>query len=205
MERGSLSVELFFQQFRYFLVGVLDFVQYDLYQNFMFKNINKLNSNNSIMTNIDNLNRKSIQLKSRLHQKQLEHGTYSFGYSKNDMLNVLNEYKTHKSIFKAASSVGVDGNLAMKWYSEGMRGNPTFRGFYLAIRDINDDSNFIRVEESCNPVVVQDNELDGTYKISQYGDGWSYTTYVDGEKIFIISNELDTLKEKVKAKCLPLD
>ena len=43
------------------------------------------------------------------------------------------------------------------------------------------------------------------YIIAQYGDGWSYKTHVDGEKVFIISNELKTLKEKVKAKHLPLD
>ena len=128
------------------------------------------------MTNIDKLNRKNIQLKSKLHQKQLEHGIYSFGYSKKEMLNVLNAYKTHKSIFKAASSVGVDGNVAMKWYSEGVCGNPTFRGFYLAITDINDDSNLDAAVESDDPV-VKVNEFEGDYRISQYGDGWSYTTY----------------------------
>ena len=156
------------------------------------------------MTNVDKLNRKNVQLRSRLHQKQLEHGIYSFGYSKKEMLNVLNAYKTHKSIFKAASSVDVDGNVAMKWYSEGMRGNPVFRGFYLAIMDINDDSSLDVAVESDDPVAAV-NEFEEDYRISQYGDGWSYTTYVDGEKIFIISNELETLKDKIRAKNLPLD
>jgi hypothetical protein len=156
------------------------------------------------MTNIDYLNRKNIQLNSKLLQKQLKHGNYSFEYSKKEMLEVLGAYKTHKSIFKAASSVNVDPNIAIMWYREGMRGNSLFRGFYLAVNKINDDEVFEGsiVDDDAD---VQINDFDGDYKISQYGDGWSYTTYVNGEKIFIISNELETLKRKVKDKHLPLE
>ena len=84
----------------------------------------------------------------------------------------------------------------MNWYVQGQLGNPKFRGFYLIIRNINDnakDSSF------------QISDLDGDYLISEYGDGWSYKTFVNGEKIFLIANELDDLKKKVKAKHLPLD
>ena len=39
----------------------------------------------------------------------------------------------------------------------------------------------------------------------RYGDGWSYKSYVNGEKIFLIVNELDDLKNKVKSKNLSID
>ena len=161
------------------------------------------------MTDIYNLNRKNNQLKSTLRQNQLKHGTYGFQYYKKEMLEVLNAYKTYNSIFKAASSVGVNPNMAMKWYSEGMSGNPSFRGFYLAVNDINggheraDDT--IKKDLGSVETVSENKNFEGDYKISQYGDGWSYTTYADGEKIFIISNELETLKEKVVSRHLPLD
>ncbi len=161
------------------------------------------------MTDIYNLNRKNNQLKSTLRQNQLKNGTYGFQYFKKEMLEVLNAYKTHKSIFKAASSVGVNPNMAMKWYGEGMAGNPSFRGFYLAVNDINggherDEVTFKKDLESVE-TVSENKNFEGDYKISRYGDGWSYTTYVDGEKIFIISNELETLKEKVISRHLPIE
>ena len=158
----------------------------------------------NVMNSLNQLNRKNNQLKSRLLQRQLMNRTYSFEYSKKEMLDVINAYKTHKSIFKAASSVGVDVGLAMKWYNQGSCGNPAFRGFYLAINDINEGIGLDEPIKS-DDQIIQNKSFDGDYKISQYGDGWSYTTYVDGEKIFIISNELDGLKEKVRARNLPLE
>ena len=52
---------------------------------------------------------------------------------------------------------------------------------------------------------LKDDSCEGSFEISQYGDGWSYKTFRDGEKIFIISNDLETLKNKVRTKHLPLD
>ena len=64
---------------------------------------------------------------------------------------------------------------------------------------IHDDS---QDDENALESIVHDEK---DYIISQYGDGWSYKTFIDGEKIFLISNDLDNLKKKVKAKRLPLD
>ena len=86
----------------------------------------------------------------------------------------------------------------MLW--EGMHGNPLFRGFYLAINELN-KSNGV----SKSIVKEQIEKPTGKYKISRYGDGWSYTTYIGDEKIFLISNDLDKLKMKVKSRNLPLN
>ena len=39
----------------------------------------------------------------------------------------------------------------------------------------------------------------------RYEGGWSYKSYVNGEKIFLIVNELDDLKNMVKSKNLSID
>lgn len=155
------------------------------------------------MNKILTLSKQTNVIKSQLRHDQLKNGTYFYNSFKKEISLILHAYKTQKSIYKAASSVGVDGVVAMKWYSEGMLGNPIFRGFYLGINEINNAPE-PKVEDK---VIKEDNSknFQGDFKISQYGDGWSYTTYVDGEKIFIISNELNTLKEKVKSKKLPLN
>ena len=151
------------------------------------------------------LQERNDSLKSRLTHEQLKHDNFSFEYFKKYSMLILKEYKQHKSIFKAASIVGIDYKMVMEWYVQGQLNNPAFRGFYLLIRELTDDQaveveirNDIEVDENVN-------SLEGDYIISQYGDGWSYKTYVDGEKIFLISNELETLKKKVRDKHLPLD
>jgi hypothetical protein len=138
-----------------------------------------------------------------LHE-QLKYGNYKFRNFKNESLLVLGAYRKHKSIFKAASNVNIDQNIVMDCYIQGLNGNPKFRGFSLAINEINND-NEVNINDE-NSKAIKNNEINVEgCKISQYGDGWSYTTYVDGEKIFIISNELDDLKKKVKDQNLPLD
>ena len=92
-----------------------------------------------------------------------------------------------------------------KWFIQGQLGNPIFKDFYMTIANINNIKN--RYNDSNEPVeeIPVENPIDGQYEISQYGDGWSYKTFVDGEKIFIISDDLKKLKDKVKSKRLPLD
>jgi hypothetical protein len=153
---------------------------------------------------LNKLQKRNNFLKSRLIHEQLKSGNYLSEHFKKYQFEVLNEYKTHKSFFKVASIVGLTQKEIMDWYIQGQCGNPKFRGFFLAINDIN-DGNAREVE--VEPAGVSDPQQcsDGEYMISQYGDGWSYKTYVNGEKIFIISDELENLKRKVKDRHLPLD
>ncbi len=156
-------------------------------------------------TSLDNLEKRNNALKSQLIHEQLKHGYYSSQYFKRYSLTVLNEYKTHRSFFKAASIIKIPLWEIMTWYIQGQRGNPKFRNFYLAVEDINRQNPKDNVAENVISNVKNDFKPDEEYIISKYGDGWSYKTYIDGEKIFIISNELETLKMKVKNKHLPLD
>ncbi len=159
--------------------------------------------NNEI--SLDNLEKRNCVLKSQLIHEQLKYGNYSSQYFKRYGLTVLNEYKTHGSFFKAASIIGIPQRVIMTWYIQGQRGDPEFRNFYLAIEDINRQNQKDDGAENDISDVKMDFKQDGEYIISEYGDGWSYKTYIDGEKIFIISNELETLKMKVRNKRLPLD
>ena len=128
---------------------------------------------------------------------------------------ILEEYKKHNSIWKASSIVGIDYNLAIKWYIQGQCGNPQFRGFYLAVnksygdfvQENNKEINNYAAAGENKEIAIDKNpdEFEEDFIISQYGDGWSYKTFIDGEKIFLISNDLETLKKKVKSKNLPLD
>ena len=154
---------------------------------------------------LNNLQKRSNSLKSQLIHEQLKSGSYLSENFKRYQLDVLREYKTHKSFFKVSSIVGISQKEIMDWYIQGQMGNPNFRGFFLAVNDINNEGTQKEVDNE--PVVdIGLSEFnDGEYVISQYGDGCSYKTYVDGEKIFIISNDLDTLKKKVRDRHLPLD
>jgi hypothetical protein len=153
---------------------------------------------------LNNLQRRNNSLKSQLIHEQLKSGNYSSENFKKYNLIVIKEYKKHKSFFKVASILGITQKEIMNWYIQGQMGNLKFRSFYLAIKDINTENLEENTEE-----IVQDNEInsndDGDYVISPYGDGWSYKTYIDGEKVFLISNELETLKKKVRDKHLPID
>lgn len=143
-----------------------------------------------------NLERKNLNLRLKLTHDQLKHDNYHAEFDKSMILSYINEYKKCKSFFKTSSKTGIDQNVAMNWYIQGQLENPKFRGFYLIIKSINDNDDVSSSESD---------DLGGEYIISEYGDGWSYKTFVNGEKIFLIANELDDLKKKVKAKGLPLD
>ncbi len=164
--------------------------------------MNGQNALNSLQIRINSL-------KSKLFHEQLKWGQYSFECQRKYMGLILNEYKKTSSLVKSAEIMGIDYGIIFKWYFEGLSGNPNYRGFYLAVRDILDlstESSPIETNVESIESAPVNNALDeGEYVISQYGDGWSYKTYVDGEKIFIISNELETLKAKVKDKRLPID
>lgn len=159
---------------------------------------------------LDNLQERSNSLQSILIRDQLRQGAYNFGYFKS-FLEIINEYKKFRSFFKVSHVVNVSQQELLGWYIQGQMGNPQFRSFYLAIRDINniktrDTSNKISQEIVVEETVSDSGAIEeGDYIISPYGDGWSYKTFRDGEKIFLISGELKTLKEKVRAKRLPLE
>ncbi len=154
---------------------------------------------------LNNLQKRSNSLKSQLIHEQLKSGSYLSENFKRYQLDVLREYKTHKSFFKVSSIVGISQKEIMDWYIQGQMGNPNFRGFFLAVNDINNEGTQKEVDNEPVADIGLSEFNDGEYVISQYGDGWSYKTYVDGEKIFIISNDLDTLKKKVRDRHLPLD
>ena len=163
---------------------------------------------NSIALN--NLQERNNSLQSKLVRDQLRLGAYNFGYFKK-FLQIINEYKKSRSFFKVADVVNISQKELIRWYVQGQMGNPKFRSFYLAIRDIN-NMKTVDISEKIPDTNIAEESVsddmatrDGEYIISRYGDGWSYKTYFDGEQVFIISDELKTLKEKVKAKRLPLD
>lgn len=146
-----------------------------------------------------NLEKRLNFLKSKLRHEQLKYGIYSFNKFKKEVLLVLEAYKTHKSIFKAASSVGVDKNMAMKWFIQGMNGDPQFRDFYLTINKINGFK-----PQSQQDIISQVEDIKKAYDISVFEDAWVYTTHVDGEKVSIISGDLVSLRQRVKSRGLPL-
>ena len=153
---------------------------------------------------LDVLQKRNNSLKSRLVHEQLKSGNFSFHYSQKYIHRILHEYKKNRSLIKAADIVGIDYNIVIGWYINGQRTDSIYRGFYLAVNDINNSSiNTENIGEISGEVSEKD--FDGDYLISEYGDGWSYKTYIDGEKIFIISNDLETLKKKVKDRHLPID
>ncbi len=154
---------------------------------------------------MNSLQKRNDSLRSQLIHEQLKHGAYNFSYFRKFLI-VINEYKKLRSFFKVAFVVDITQHELIQWYVRGQTGNPKFRGFYLAINAIN-NQNDVRQDVIVDEEIPQDefSGEDGEFIISQYGDGWSYKTFIDGEKIFIISNELKTLKEKVKAKRLPLN
>jgi hypothetical protein len=150
---------------------------------------------------LKNLQKRNDALKSILLHEQLKCGSYSFKNFKVQSSRIIGEYKYHKSIFKAASNIGINHKTAIKWFIQGQLGNPQFSDFYKAISRLNNEVS----PESQDVAEKAVPQIEGEYVISQYGDGWSYTTYVGGEKIFIISDDLDGLKRKVADRNLPLD
>ncbi len=154
---------------------------------------------------LNNLEKRNNFLKSKLLHEQLKYGNYNFKYFNKHSQQILNEYLQTKSLFKSSLNTGINYTDVCKWFIQGQLGNPIFKDFYMAVTNINNIKN--RDNDSNEPVeeIPVENPIDGEYEISQYGDGWSYKTFVDGEKIFIISDDLKKLKDKVKSKRLPLD
>ncbi|MBR4446969.1 hypothetical protein [Methanobrevibacter sp.] len=157
---------------------------------------------------LDNLQERNNLLQSKLIHDQLKYGTYHFGYFKNCLV-IISEYKKFRSFFKVSTVLDISQNEMINWYIKGQMGNSKFRSFYLAINGINNRKIIDAVEDGAgiDEEIVSGNIVneEKDYAISQYGDGWSYRTFIDGKKIFIISNELRTLKDKVKSEHLPLD
>ena len=147
---------------------------------------------------LNNLQKRNDLLRLKLIHEQLKFQNYSFHFIKKYSLLLINEYKKHNSLFKSSLNVGLDYNVVLNWYVQGLLGNSPFRQFFLAINDIG-------ILDDSESEIKSEGETELEYMISQYGDGWSYKTFIDGEKIFIIANELDDLKKKVKLKHLPLD
>ena len=172
---------------------------------------------------LNNLQKRNNSLRCLLMHSQLKYGAYCFRHF-NKLEQVITEYRKNHSFFKVSNVVNISQIDMIKWYVRGQMGDPEFRDFYLAIKGIDEKIGVADIPENAVDVgagddsveisiggitdeIVSDNPAveEGDYIISQYGDGWSYKTFIDGEKIFIISNELKTLKEKVRAKHLPLN
>lgn len=150
------------------------------------------------------LQNKNNSLKSQLLHEQLKYDNYQFNYYKKYSMQILTEYKKSKSLYKAALKVGIDYKTVMNWFIQGQITDSIFKPFNLVITQMNanfKDSTF----EIKNEIPPQNDEFDGEYVISKYGDGWSYKTFIDGDKVFVISNNLETLKKKVQDKHLPID
>lgn len=155
---------------------------------------------------LDGLEKRNNILKSKLLHQQLKCGQIPSYYYEKYSLNVIHEYKLSKSLIKSAFCIRINPKTVMDWYVQGQLNNPYFRGFYLAIERINQENNIEFDDDASQESLIMDKEeFNGDYVISEYGDGWSYKTWVGDEKVFIISDDLETLKRKIKDKHLPLD
>jgi hypothetical protein len=149
----------------------------------------------SFYKRLNDLEKVSNSLKSRLLHEQLKWNTYNFIHLKKEMLLILKEYGKHNSITKAASDLGIDGRLAVKWYLEGQNGNPHFKAFYLAISKSRSINNF--KHDSGETLDLPD------YNVESVGGSWIYTADVDGKKISVISSDYEQLKKRISEKNLP--
>lgn len=86
---------------------------------------------------LDSLQKRKNSLKFKLMHSRLKHGTYSFDNTIKYIPAVLNQYSKYGSFFKASSIVGLTQKEIMNWYIQGQLGNPKFRGFFLAVNEIN--------------------------------------------------------------------
>lgn len=154
---------------------------------------------------LNNLEKRNNFLKSKLLHEQLKYGNYNFKYFNKHSQLILNDYVHTKSLFKSSLNLGINYHDVCNWFVQGQLGNPTFKEFYRVISNINNINNLN--DDSNEPVeeIPVENPIEGEYEISPYGDGWSYKTFKNGEKIFLISSDLDKLKDKVRSKHLPLD
>ena len=143
---------------------------------------------------LKDLEKRGNNLNSRLIHDELKYDNYDYKNYKKQSLIFIKQYQKSKSFYRTCLETGINQRMAWNWFIQGQMNNPIFRGFYLAIKNSSKTSE-----------VIAEDKCDEEYVISEYGDGWSYKTYINGEKIFIIANELEDLKNKVKAKHLPLD
>lgn len=150
----------------------------------------------SVHERLNVLEKRNNKLKYLLLHDQLRYGSYSYKHLEDKILLILNEYKINKSLIKSARMAGINSKLVIKWFVEGQKGNPNFEIFYSGIKRINNNSEFTFED-------IEVRSLDD-YEIEYVGGSWIYTTYVDGEKISVISSDLNHLKEKVSGKNLPL-
>ena len=157
---------------------------------------------------LNNLQQRNNSLKSKLLHEQIKCDNYSFEYFQKYSSIMLDEYRKHGSFYNASANMGIDYDTVINWYVQGKMGNPVFSEFSKSIDNVNellnrqDNSNDCDVEPQD---ASKDKHFEGDYNISQYGDGWSYKTFIEGEKIFIISDDLNALKDKVRTRHLPLD
>ena len=70
-------------------------------------------------------------------QKRKNSLKFKLMHSRLNIPSVLNQYSKYGSFFKASSIVGLTQNEIMNWYIQGQLGNPKFRGFFLAVNEIN--------------------------------------------------------------------
>lgn len=155
---------------------------------------------------LNSLQKRNDLLKSILLREQLKYDNYSFGYFEKYAKLLLNEYKQTGSLLKSSLNVGLGQFDALNWYVQGQIGNELFRQFSLEIDRINTIAvPKEKIVEEDTQEIFNETLPDGDYTISRYGDGWSYKTFKNGEKIFLISSDLDKLKDKVRSKHLPLD
>ena len=157
---------------------------------------------------LNNLQDRNNALKSKLLHEQIKFDNYSFDYFHKYSSIILNEYREHKSLYVASQNVGINHEDVINWYVQGQMGNPIFNDFSTSIDMINEYvGEYESLDDKNNDLQedIKDNHCERDFEISQYGDGWSYKTFRDGEKIFIISNDLETLKDKVRSQHLPLD
>ena len=85
---------------------------------------------------LNNLQKRNDLLKFKLIHEQLNFQNYSFHFIKKYSLLLINEYKKYNSLFKSSLNVGLDYNVVLNWYVQGLLGNSPFRQFFLAINDI---------------------------------------------------------------------
>ena len=111
----------------------------------------------------------------------------------------------------AAFNNGINPNLALKWFVEGQKGNPKFEIFYQGIKRINSfgsDGKDLESIDGAHEIESDGKDLEVTipdYEIEYIGGSWVYRTYIDGNRISIISSDLKHLKEKVSNRNLPIN
>ena len=165
----------------------------------------------SFYNRLSNLEKRNNGLKSLLLHDQLKHDNYSYKHLENKILLILNEYQINKSLTMSAFNNGINPDLALKWFVEGQKGNPKFEIFYQGIKRINSfgfDGKDLESMGEAHEIESDGKDLEVNipdYEIESFGDSWIYRTYLDGNRISVISSDLKHLKEKVSNRNLPIN